>query len=102
MSWTERRSAPRSSKCVAKLCRSICGVSATRIPEILLDDGQRFFTNRNNALLVAFADTTNAADLGIEVGDAQANELRYTQASGIQNLKHGAVPEADGIFHIGR
>jgi len=71
------------------------------IAKILFDDGERFFANRNNALLVAFADTTNATDPGIEVGDPQSNELRYAQAGGIQNLEHGAVPEADGIFHIG-
>src|SRR6267378_1452736 len=71
------------------------------VAEILFDDGERLLANRNNAFLVAFADATNTADFGIEIGDAQPSELRYTQAGRVQNLEHGAVPQAERSLRIG-
>src|ERR1700687_139629 len=69
--------------------------------EILFDDGERLLANGNNAFLVAFADAANTADLGVEIGDAQPSELRYTQAGRVQNLEHGAVPKAERSLDIG-
>src|SRR5467141_211447 len=71
------------------------------VAEILFDDGERLLANRNNAFLVALADAANTADLGIEIGDAQPSELRYTQAGRVQNLEHGAVPQAERSLRIG-
>src|SRR6267378_2740055 len=50
------------------------------VAEILFDDGERLFASGNNSFLVALADATNTAHLGIEIGDAQPSEFRYTQA----------------------
>src|SRR3989442_177667 len=71
------------------------------VAEILFDDGERLLANGNNAFLVAFADATNTADFGIEIGDAQPRELRYTQAGRVQNLEHGAVPQAERSVGVG-
>src|SRR5882762_11090505 len=50
------------------------------VAEVLFDDGERLLANRNNAFLVAFADATNTADLGIEIGDAQPSKLQIGRA----------------------
>src|SRR6267143_520296 len=71
------------------------------VAEVLFDDGERLLANGNNAFLVAFADAANTADFGIEIRDAQPSELRYTQAGRVQNLKHGALPQAERSLDIG-
>src|SRR6266850_1743064 len=71
------------------------------IAEVFFDDGERLFANGNNSFLVAFADATNTANFGIEIRDAQPGELRYTQAGGVQNLEHGAVPQAERCLGVG-
>src|SRR5882724_1303432 len=72
-----------------------------RFAKILFHYAERLASHGNNALFVAFADTAQTTDLGIEIRDSQPNEFRDPQARRIQNLQHRAIPQSNRGLRIG-
>ena len=58
-------------------------------------------SNRNNTLLVAFPNTADAANLGIQICNLQADEFGNAQTGGIKDFEHGAVAQTERRRGIG-
>src|SRR5579863_5827440 len=69
--------------------------------QILFDGFDRFAADGHEPFLVSLADAAHAADAHVDVGDTQIQQFRNAQPSGIQNLEHRAVPQADRRGEVG-
>src|SRR5208283_5084880 len=71
------------------------------IAQKALDQRESFLTDRDNALLVALADTTHAANGSVEIHDAKRDEFGNAKAGGIKNVEHGMVAQAQRRLVVG-
>lgn len=75
------------------------------------DIGENLFQgrmpDRDKPLLVAFADDAHEPLLGINHGNFERDQFRYSQAAGVERFEHGAVAavfrrgKVDGVEYLG-
>ena len=76
--------------------------SAPRLRDIALQPITGFFTKRHQAFFVTFARHAQHAFAQIQTQHRQVHQLAHAQTTGIQQLQHGTVTQAQGRLDIGR
>ena len=74
----------------------ICPVMA----EVVVDGVARLLPNRDDALFVALADHFDHAVNEVHTGHFQFDQFGDAEATGVQHLKHGLVPNAFPTAHV--